>query len=125
MIKKGIFHTRRVRKNYLYKVYSIILSITGNPSQSQRDLAEKFECSRFLVKKTLKSKDLKAYTKKKFRNDQLMGNSKQFAAKGSSSNFSTEKINALLRTTNVLQKGFLTFARPSILLSVKKCQQQN
>ena len=44
---------------------SIIRSITRNPCQSQRDLAKKFECNRFLVRKALKSKGLKAFTKKK------------------------------------------------------------
>ena len=38
------------------KVNSIIRSITRNPCQSQRDLAKKFECSRFLVRKSLKSR---------------------------------------------------------------------
>ena len=55
--KKGF-----VEKN---KVNLIIPSITRNPCQSQRDLAKKFKCSHFLVREVLKSKGLKAYTKKK------------------------------------------------------------
>ena len=55
------------------KVNSIIWSITRNPCQSQRDLAKKFECSRFLVRKALKSEGLNHLTpRKKFRSDQLV-----------------------------------------------------
>ena len=52
-----------VNKN---KVNSIIKSITRNSCQSQRDLAKKFECSCFLVRKTLKSKGLRLTPRKKF-----------------------------------------------------------